>query len=65
MKGKRLIGICGVVSVFLFMIWIIGAALAEKYGNIGYLISFGIVAGVLVLIGMICASVLLITDDWR
>ncbi len=53
MKGKKLIGICGIVLMVLLLVIAGGVLLSERYGYVGYLISACIICGILLLAGMV------------
>ncbi len=63
MKGKRLIGISGIVMTVLLLIIVGGKLLSERDGNVGYLISACIICGILLLAGIVFAFIWMIISD--
>ena len=63
MKGKKLIGICGIVMTVLLLIIVGGAFLSKRDGYVGYLISACIICGILLLAGIAFAFIRMIIGD--
>lgn len=63
MKGKKLIGIFGIVLTVLLLIIAGGALLSERDGYVGYLISACIICGILLLAGIVFVFIWMISSD--